>query len=218
MYTIVPTLFDATLSDIGFPPHTVPAQLADQLFTFFEQHPLFDWKNSNNGCEGRADAVCLMLEEWDIPCYKAWVFSGAYLKNHVGLLTKNWKYHVAPVLPVLSNGQVIYYVLDPATANTLQPIDEWAAAITHLPHSYHFMRQAHWYIFPHKNIATAKWNMRNRQNRKWMIQSLAGINGLTPAGKARLVFNKPLLKKTLLLFEEAKKQNPLPALRAMQSR
>ena len=208
MFTIVPTLPDMALSDVIAPQQTVPLKQAEELFTFFQQHPLFDWKNSNNGCEGRADAVCLLLEEWGIPCYKAWVFSGEYLKNHVGQLTKNWKYHVAPVLPVMNDGELIYQVLDPATDMKLRSVYDWAAGITQLAHSYHFIRLAQWYIFPHKNIATAKWNARNRQNRKWMIQSLAGINGLSASGKARLVFNKPLLKRTQLAFEQAKKQKP----------
>jgi hypothetical protein len=209
MITIVPTLFDSALSDIDFPGHGITKERAEQLFLFFKAHVLFNWKNSNNGCEGRADAVCLLLEEWHIPVYKAWVFGGAYLKkNHVGELKQNWKYHVAPVLPVQEDGQIAFYVLDPATANTLQSIEEWAAGVTLLPHSYYCTRQAHWYIFPDKNISTKKWNTRNKQNRKWMIQCLAGINGLTATGKARLIFNKTRIKNTLSAFKQAGKEKP----------
>jgi hypothetical protein len=208
MTIIVPTLLDINLSDINFPHNTVSKKKAEQLFIFFKQHTLFNWKNSNNGCEGRADAVCLLLEEWDIPNYKAWVFGGAYLKKHIGALKQNWNYHVAPVLPVQEAGQIIYYVLDPSTANALQPIEEWAAAITQLPHSYYFTRHSHWYIFPDKNISNAKWNTRNKQNRKWMIQCLAGINGLTDTGKAMLSFNKARIKNTLSAFNRAKKEKP----------
>lgn len=209
MNIIVPTLFDFALSDSAFPHNTVTEKQAEQLFVFFQQHPLFNWKDANNGCEGRADAVCVLLEEWGIPNYKGWVFSGAYLKKHIGELKQNWKYHVAPVLPVKKDGQIVHYVLDPATADSLQPIEEWAAGITQLPHSYYCTRQAHWYIFPAKNISTAKWNTRNAQNRKWMIQCLAGINGLTGTGKAHLCFNKTRLKNTLAAFEQAKKEKPV---------
>src|SRR5687768_8952383 len=95
MYTIVPTLFDYDFNDIGTPDKTVTEKQAAHLFNFFKQHPLFIWGNANNGCEGRADAVCILLDELGIPNYKGWVFSGAYLKNHVGELKNNWKYHVA---------------------------------------------------------------------------------------------------------------------------
>jgi len=208
MMTIVPTLFDYVLSDSTTPSDPLSIGQAEQLFFFFKQHPLFDWKNANNGCEGRADAVCVLLDEWGIPNYKGWVFSGAYLKQHIGQLKNNWNYHVAPVLPVRKDEQIMYYVIDPSTGNCLQPVEEWAAAITQLPHSYYFIRLAHWYIFPHTNISTTRWNTRDRQNRKWMIQCLAGINGLTATGRARLSFKKTLLKNTLSAFEQAKKQKP----------
>jgi hypothetical protein len=209
MITIVPTLFDYVLSDAGTPSHIVAKSQAEQLFHFFKQHPLFNWKRTHNGCEGRADAVCVLLDEWDIPNYKVWVFGGAYLKNHIGGLKNNWNYHVAPVLPVEEDGQVRYYVLDPATAGSLQRIEEWAAGITQLPHSYYCIREPHWYIFPEERISITKWHTRNRQNRKWMIQCLAGINSLTSAGKARLCFDKGRIKKTLLAFERVKKEKPV---------
>ncbi len=209
MNIIVPTLFDSVLSDTGFPEKTVSKKQAEQLFIFFKQHRLFNWKNANNGCEGRADAICVLLDEWDIPNYKGWVFGGAYLKNHVGELKQNWNYHVAAVVPVMQDGLVLHYVLDPATSNSLLLIEEWAAAITQLPHSYYFTRQSHWYIFPNKYISTSKWHSRNKQNRKWMIQCLAGINSLTATGKAKLCFNKIGLRNTLSAFKQMKKEKPV---------
>jgi hypothetical protein len=208
MFTLVPTLHDADLSDITLPLNTISQKQAEQLFLFFKHHPLFNWNDANNGCEGRADAVCVLLDQWNVPNYKGWVFSGSYLKNHVGELKQNWKYHVAPVLTVRKDDHVLHYVLDPATAGYLQPIADWAAAITHLPHSYYFIRNAHWYIFPGNNFSTSKWHRRNRQNRKWMIQCLAGINGLTATGKARLCFNKTRLKNTFSAFQKAMKDKP----------
>jgi hypothetical protein len=208
---IVPTLADPFLSDIGFPVDTVSKTQAERLFGFFKQHRLFNWKASHNGCEGRADAVCVLLDAWGIPNYKGWVFGGAYLKKHIGGLVNNWNYHVAPVLLVEEEGAIIHYTLDPATGDSLQRIEEWAAGVTQLPHSYYFTREAHWYIFPHTNIGRSKWHSRNRQNRKWMIQCLAGINGLTATGKAKLSFNKAVLKRVLAAFEREKKKNPLLA-------
>jgi len=209
MVAIVPTLFDYRLSDIHSPQATLSKQQAIQLFIYFKHHPLFNWKAVHNGCEGRADAVCVLLEIWGLPHYKSWVFGGAYLKqNHIGALKNNWKYHVAPVLPVQENNTIVYYVLDPSTTDALQPVEAWAGDITLLPHSYYCLRMAHWYIFPIRKISTTPWNSRNRQNRKWMIQALAGINGLSGTGKARLGFKKKLLKATALAFEKAKKEKP----------
>ncbi len=208
MDIIVPTLFDAVLSDIVFPHDTISKKQAEQLFLFFKQHKLFNWKNSHNGCEGKADAVCILLDEWNIPNYKAWVFGGAYLKDHIGGLKQNWNYHVAAVIPVQEDGKIAYYVIDPSTADSLQLMEEWATAITQLPHSYHCIRQSHWYIFPIKKISTTKWNTRNKQNRKWMIHCLKDINGLTGTGKARLSFNKASIQKIVLAFEHIKKEKP----------
>jgi hypothetical protein len=206
---IFPTLFDSILTDIPLITHAVPKKQAAQLFQFFKYHPLFNWKDAHNGCEGKADAVCILLDEWGIPNYKAWVFGGAYLKGHIGGLKQNWNYHVASLVPVKENGQMVYYVIDPSTSNSLQLIEDWAAGITQLPHSYYCIRQSHWYIFPTKKISIVKWHSRNKQNRKWMIQCLAGINGLSVAGKAALSFNKTRLKNIASTFEKLKQQKPI---------
>ncbi len=206
MIAIIPALFDSQLSDADFSRGTVSKELAVQLFNFFRAHDLFNWQDANNGCEGRADAVCVLLDQWNIPNYKAWVFGGAYLKNHVGELKQNWKYHVAPVLAVEEAGQITQLVLDPASGEALKPTYEWAADITKLAHSYYCVRQSDWYIFPATNISTTKWNWRNKQNRKWMIQCLAGINSMTAAGRAALAFNKPLLKNTEAAFKKLQNQ------------
>lgn len=206
---LLPTLFDHTLTELTEPGDIINNEDAEMLFLFFKNHPLFNWKDQHNGCEARADAICVLLEEWSIPHYKAWVFSGLFLKDHVGGLRKNWNYHVAPLLPVKYNGEMVYMVLDPATGDELQPLYNWAAGITDYPHSYHFIRLPHWYIFNQKKITTDNWHRRNRQNRKWMVQGLAGINALNAIGKARLCFNKRRVKNTAVALEELKKQFPL---------
>ena len=149
--TIIPSLLESRLCDISHPRNTISKKQAEELFFHFKHHPLFKWNNSHNGCEGRADAVCLLLDGWNIPNYKGWVFSGSYLKKHIGALQQNWNYHVAAVLAVEENGIITDYVIDPATHNSLRPIDEWAIAVTEMAHSYYFTRLSHWYIFPSKN-------------------------------------------------------------------
>jgi hypothetical protein len=205
---IIPTLFEYQLSDITDSTKTVSKQQAQTIMQFFAAQPLFTWTKSNNGCEARADAVCVLLQQWNIPHYKAWVFSGKYLKNHLGGLKQNWNYHVAALLQVLENEEIVHYIIDPATSAGLQTLYNWAASITDFAHSYQLIKEPHWYIFAGNKITAYNWNNRNRQNRKWMIQGLAGINGLNATGKAALVFNKSRIKKTAIAFEKLKQYPP----------
>ena len=205
---IVPTLFEYKLSDAAGVNNTVLKSIAEELMVFFATHPLFKWAYSHNGCEARADALCVLLEEWGIPNYKAWVFSGRYLKSHVGELKQNWKYHVAASIPVMENDQLIHYILDPATSPGLQNLYDWAANVTDYAHSYHFLKEAQFYIFHDKKITQTNWHGRNRRNRKWMILGLANVNGLTARGKAEVIFNKGRIKNTAAAFERLKKQKP----------
>ena len=209
---IIPTLFEYRLSDITDSAKTVSKQQAETIMQFFAEQPLFNWNRSNNGCEARADAVSVLLDHWRIPHYKAWVFSGKYLKNHLGGLKQNWNYHVAVLLQVDEAGELIQYIIDPATSSQLQTFYNWSSGITDFAHSYQVIKEPHWYIFAGEKITAHNWHNRNRQNRKWMIQGLAGINGLNAKGKAALVFNKPRIIKTALAFEKLKQESPLTRL------
>ncbi len=206
--TIFPTLFEFSLSVAVDPARFVTKPAATSLQDFFHTHPLFTWDQNHNGCEARADAVCLLLQGWGIPHYKAWVFSGRYLKKHVGELKQNWKYHVAAMIPVMEKGQLQYYVIDPSTSHGLQTLYEWAANVTEYAHSYHFIKDAHWYIFHDKQIQQDNWHTRDRRNRKWMVQGLANINGLNARGKAALTFNKGRIKNTAEAFRKLLQQDP----------
>jgi Glutaminase len=195
-YQITPSLFEYELAEQLDATNPISMEDAIQLFNHFQQNPLFRWHDSNNGCEGRADAASILLERWNIQHAKAWVFGGAFLKNHIGGLKQNWNYHVAPAVRVGQDDAASWYVIDPSTASQLCLLQEWADMVTDFAHSYHFVKAPVWYIFNEKKITPANWYCRNRQNRKWMIQALAGINSLTAFGKGRLVFNKGLLANT----------------------
>lgn len=206
---IVPTLFDYALSDLTHPDRSVTIAEAETLFSFFHTCPLFKWHDVHNNCEARADAVCLLLDAWGIPNYKGWVFSGAFLRNHIGGLKQYWNYHVAALLQVKDGHELRYYVIDPATAPNLQPIYSWAESITEYPHSYHLIKEADQYIFPGGIIQKDNWHKRDKQNRKWTIQGLSGINGVSSTGKAQLCFNKNRIKATAVKFAALQKNNPL---------
>jgi hypothetical protein len=206
---LLPTLFDYVLSDETKPANSVSLSDAEKLFLFFKECVIFKWHDTHNNCEARAEAVCVLLDEWNIPNYKGWVFSGAFLKNHIGGLKQLWNYHVAAMLLVMENGELKQYIIDPATANYLQPLNDWAANITEYPHSYHLVKEADNYIFPSGKIKKDNWHKRNKQNRKWLIQGLAGINGVSIRGKAQLCFQKNKLKLTDESFAGLRNKNPL---------
>lgn len=206
---LLPALFDYSLTDTATDGHSITKEEAEYLFSFFKECPLFRWKDVHNNCEARAEAVCLLLDAWQVPNYKGWVFSGAFLKNHIGGLKQLWNYHVAALLQVTSNNESVFYIIDPSTSTGLVTLTDWAANVTDYPHSYYFIKDASEYIFPSGIIKKHNWHRRNKQNQKWTIQGLAGINGVTKTGKAQLCFQKKRIAAAQLQFQILKRQNPL---------
>ncbi len=207
-FVLMPTLYDYSLSDSLDESSFVTKETIEKLFTYFKNLPLFNWQNSNNGCEARADAICVLLDAWHIPNYKAWVFSGYYLKKHIGGLNQQWNYHVAALLQAKEDNKIVMYVIDPTSSDGLQTIEDWAASITQFPHSYHFVKNADYYIFNDRKITKSNWYKRNKQNRKWMIQGIAGINSISIRGKAKLCFRKETIKQKAIEFEILKRNYP----------
>lgn len=204
---IVKTLYEHTLSDSIETDKAITRAEADNLFTFFKNCRLFRWSDANNDCEDRANAICILLQDWKIQHAKGWVFSG-YVFRKIGYLHNLWKYHVAALLPVLETGLVNYYIIDPATADTLITIPEWAANITDNPHSYYLIKEGDYYIFNGRKIEKDNWFRQNRRNYKWTIQGLSGINGVSAKGKAQLIFNKKKIEKTEALFKKLRHHKP----------
>ncbi|MDQ6812920.1 MAG: protein-glutamine glutaminase family protein [Bacteroidota bacterium] len=201
------TVFTPSISD---KIRTGPGLSIDQaaaLFVFFKHCSLFRWSDANNDCEDRANAICILLDEWGIANCKGWVFSG-YVFRKAGYLKNMWKYHVASAVPVSENGNVTLYIIDPATSESLVEVADWAANVTDNPHSYYLLKTGTVYIFP-KNIAKDKWYERNKRNYNWTMQGLSGINGLSTKGKAQLRFNKKKLLRTRDLFHQLRKTKPL---------
>ncbi|MEP7232857.1 MAG: protein-glutamine glutaminase family protein [Ginsengibacter sp.] len=195
------TLYASTLSDEIKTDKAVSKQQAERLFTYFKDNPLFRWQDTNNDCEDRANAICILLDEWKIQNGKSWVFSGYVLKK-TGYLKNRWKYHVAALLPVKEDNKISYYSIDPATADTLTIIEKWAANVTDSPHSYYIIKNGKYYIFNPRTIRQNKWHKRNKGNYNWTMQGLSGINGVSSKGKAQLAFNKKKLLKTKRSFKE----------------
>lgn len=201
MQLIKKTLYDFALSDEIKTDKAISKQQVEKLFTYFKESPLFRWQDANNDCEDRANAICILLDEWKIQNGKGWVFSG-YVFKKIGYLKNLWKYHVAALLPVKEGEEIKYYIIDPATSGKLVTIEEWAANVTDNPHSYHLIKNGDYYIFNPLKIKNNNWYKRNKGNYNWTIQGLSGINGVSSKGKAQLAFNKKRLLKAKKIFKE----------------
>jgi Glutaminase len=207
MNLIAEAVLHKNLSDYQ-PTGFLKLQEAEKIFTFFKQHSLFKWNDANNDCEDRANAICILLDEWNIPNCKAWVFSGYFLNKNYGSLVNSWKYHVAAAVPVKENNLTNFYIIDPSTNMFLQKSQAWATHITVHDKSYLAIKNGSSYIFPSRNIETEKWHPRNLRNFRWTMQGLAGINGVSALGRAHLAFNKKKVYKTKLAFKKLLLQKP----------
>ncbi len=199
------TLFEHNLSDEIKTGQAATKNQAEKLFEFFKNCTIFRWKDANNDCEDRANAICMLLDEWQIPNFKGWVFSGAFLKKEAGGLTNLWNYHVAALIPVKENNELLFYIIDPATCPNLETIADWANRITDDPYSYHLIKSGSYYIFKPGNIQRDNWYKRNKRNFNWTMQGLAGINGVSNTGRAQLAFRKHKVSRIRKLFCELKK-------------
>ena len=204
---ITKTLYAWNLSDELETGKVVTKAQAEKLFTFFKNNKAFKWSDVNNNCEDRANAICILLDGWEIQNGKGWVFSG-YVFKKIGYLKNRWKYHVAALLPVQEGTAINYYIIDPATSAALVTIEDWAAAMTDNPHSYYLIKKGRYYIFNPRKIEKDNWYKRNKRNYNWTIQGLSGINGVSSKGKAQLSFNKQKVLKTERLFKELKQVKP----------
>ena len=198
------TYFEALLSDEVFIDNPLTLDQANSIFIFFKEHWLFKWHDAHNDCEDRANAICILLDQWRIPNYKAWVFSGQFLKGEQGTLTNLWNYHVATAIPVLIDNIIYFYVIDPATSQQINSIDVWADNVTEAPYSYNVIKQGNYYIFAADNIQHSNWYLRNQENYRWTIEGLAGINGVAPDGEQFINENKLLIEKTRIEFNKLK--------------
>ncbi len=195
------TVYNIVLSDLVPQDAAVEKATAENLFNFFKENNLFRWQDANNDCEDRANAICILLDEWKVPNYKGWVFGGSLLLKTDGNLVNNWKYHVAAIVPVKEEGGINFYVIDPATLQNADTILNWASTITDIPFCHYLIKWGHYYIFPEGKLKKDNWHERNKQNHKWTIQGLSGINGVSQIGKAQICFNKKKIEKTHQRFK-----------------
>ena len=197
------TLYHFRMADRLDACEPVEQAVVQQLFGQLAAEPVFGWQRQHNFCEARAEAASLLLEAAGLPHAKCWVFGAAFLhKGYVGGLLHHWNYHVAVAMPVWQDGRLQWLVLDPSTASGPTSPEAWASAVTAYPHSYHLLKQADYYIFPAPGSKKPNWHRRHHRNFRWAMQGLAGINGLTPTGKAQLAFSRQKIARTTRQFRQ----------------
>ncbi len=112
------------------------------------------------------------------------------------------------MLPTLVGADITAMVLDPTHSETLVTVEHWANDVTLDAQSHHLVKMGHVYIFPVGQIRNENWHHRNRQNYKWTMQGLAGINGVSTKGKAAVTFNKFKIARTIKAFQLLQRNNP----------
>jgi hypothetical protein len=203
------TIFHPVLADDLTVTKTLTKTEVELLFNFFKNSSLFNWKDANNSCESRANAICILLDQWNVPNYKGWVFSGQFLKKEKGYLKNCWNYHVAAAIPVQEESSIDYYIIDPSTSEKPELISNWAANVTAEGCSYYFIKSGATFIYRLKKIQKDNWFERNKENYKWTIQGLCNINGVSGKGKAQLRFNKNRILNMGNKFKRLAKAKPL---------
>jgi hypothetical protein len=206
--TIHSTVFEQALTDELVTPVALSMDKATRLFDFFKACSLFRWTDANNDCEDRANAICILLDAWKISNYKGWVFSGYFYRKENGSLRNKWNYHVAASVPVMNNGEVEHYIIDPATTTMLVAVKDWAGIITEQPLCYHFIKHSKYYIFSSEKVEKDNWHKRDKRNYRWTMQGLSGINAVSSIGKAQLIYRKEKVKRTELAFNKLRCEPP----------
>jgi hypothetical protein len=196
--------FEYSLSDEVYLKNALTLHQANDIFNFFQHHWLFKWADAHNDCEDRANAICILLDQWRIPNYKGWVFSGYFLKGEQGALINLWNYHVAAAIPVSIDNITHLYIIDPATLTQTETIEFWANNVTEFPYSYYLMKYGNYYIFPTESIQRDNWHWRDQENHRWTIEGLAGINGVAPDGEYYVNANRKIIEQTRIEFNKLK--------------
>ncbi len=161
----------------------VADSIASKLYYYFKSSDLFLWKTDANNCEDRANAVGLLLDSWQMPNYKVWIFSGDCLNIDNGLLITShnirWKYHVATIIPIKKEGTITFVTIDPSTTETPFNISDWANNVTDTPFGYYFLSSGDEYIWTRKPKRNRypSYVHRNSYNYQYTLEGLAGFNG-----------------------------------------
>ena len=119
----------------------------DSIYYLLNQsngHP-FDWTDTKNNCEDRANAVSLILSKWGIANAKAWVFNGKQTRYSKTGLLKGWGYHVGCCVLVKINNANDTIIIDPLTSRSALTIQQWADTISKSSTNLYFITESNKY-------------------------------------------------------------------------
>jgi hypothetical protein len=181
---------------------------ADFIFNAMKKHPPFDWGDSKNNCEDRANAVSMILGAWKIPNGKAWIFNGRGVDRSLNGTLNGYGYHVACAILVRTNGKLDTLVIDPLINwSQLLKINDWADSVAYTPVNPYFLTLGDRYIFGQIG-KTPKWIDRNNNNFEYTMQGLTRFNGGSRWQSVRTSPHLLKLKDTKAAFESMRANRP----------
>ena len=156
----------------------VSPERANILNKVFINSNAFDWTDAKNNCEDRANAICLILDQWGIDNCKAWIYRGKKVKygNKKGTLSA-WNYHVAACILVRNKNIVDSIIIDPLISKQLINVNTWAEIISVKPTNIYFLTTNKKYQH-HKLSLDPKWKMAENNFEK-TIEGLTRYSGAT---------------------------------------
>lgn len=105
---------------------------ANRLFQAMADQPDIAFGFVQDGCYARAHLMIERMRRLGFEPVRVWTFAnGEDLHVKTNRHPKGfvqWWYHVAPALPVLSQGKIIYLVIDPSLFNRTVHLDDWVFA------------------------------------------------------------------------------------------
>lgn len=214
LFTIIIASFGQNAKHYDFLEDAIPDKpcinkdIADSIFVFFKNNPLFLWSDHNN-CEDRANGICILLDKWKVPNCKGWVIKGSILnKPEKGMLKDKWGHHITAVVPVCVDNITKFFAIDPATQKVPVLLEVWADSVSLKPTCYFFNKLGEYvdvdYNLGDKMLATS-WQKRDKTNYEWTMQGLTGYNGGNLGGKIKIKLHKKRTLETTDKFEHLTK-------------
>lgn len=142
------------------PSESLTLDQANQVFKQIKTESGIEFRYSYGGCEDRAHAISLLLNEKGIKHRKIWNFNPYYISlfnrsqqpninDQTGTSVNGrvgWGFHVAVLLSVKESSSVRLVVFDPAVADELLPVKKWLEA-QNAPTSYYTFTDPQWFSF-----------------------------------------------------------------------
>jgi hypothetical protein len=99
---------------------------AQSLFSQMARQSRIPFRYPEDGCYARAHAMSALMERRGIVSGKAFIEGDLRVSTpHSPGGSVSWWYHVAPIVLVEKDGELMPYVIDPSIFNRAVPVEEW---------------------------------------------------------------------------------------------